>query len=133
MFDSAVTETEVAWVLVQDRRENAVADDGAVESVEIGSSGALSIAFNAPAESCVFVESFMLSGNDKCDPKGDWIGGGTEGKLHFLAARQRDGVSAIGNVEGGQDSESALLLLLLDLLVRLLLLSLEIGRASCRE
>src|SRR5271165_468809 len=127
MLHGAVAKPEVARVLVQDRGEDAIADDGAVKSVEKSCSGALSKALNAPAESSVVVQGLVIAGNENGDSKGDRIGGRTEGELHFLAGRQRNGISAIGDIEGGHDSQRALLLLLLDLFLSLLLLRLRTG------
>ena len=113
----SVAQAEVAGILVEDGRQDAVTDHGAIEGVEIGRAGALAIAFNAPAESLVLVEGLVIAGNDEGRGEGDGISGRAKSELHLLACGHGDSVTAIGDIEGRQDAHGPLLLLLLDLLV----------------
>ncbi len=58
----------------------------------------------------------MVAGNQECGSKADRIDRRTKGEAHLLAGGQGDGIAAIGDIEGGQDPDDPLLLLLLHLL-----------------
>src|ERR1035438_2278618 len=126
-----MAEAKVAGILVEDGRQNAIADHRPVKGVKICCAGSFSIALRAPSKSVIVLAGFVVAAYQQRRSKGYGIGGGTKGELHLLACAERDGVSTIGDVEGRQDSGHPLLFLLLDLLFGFFVLAfLQIGRAS---
>ena len=124
MRKGSVSHAEVARILVEDGRQDAVADDVAVEGVQIGRSRALAIALDSPSESFVVIHGLVITGNHKCGGEGHRISRRAKGEAHLLPRGHGSSVAAIGDVELGQHSYHSLLLLLLDLLFGLVVLTL---------
>src|ERR1035437_251981 len=112
----SMTEAEITRVLMQQCRQKAVADHGAIECVKISGTRALTEALGAPRKPSVRVGSFLVSRHNNCGRKRDRIDSRTEGEIDLLLRSQRNRIAAIRSIERRKDTKHALMFLLLDLL-----------------
>src|SRR5579863_7689736 len=118
----SVAESEVARVLVKERRQDGIAEGMADDVITISSGRALCVSFGSPAEAAIGIIHLADSGHEHRKTEGVWIGGGTELEPKLLRRTEGNGVSVIGHIEGRYDDDRALVFLLLDLLLGLLAL-----------